>query len=641
MIQADNLSLIRGGHQLLKAAQFSIFPGQRVGLVGANGAGKSSLFALLRGEIKEDDGQLHVPNGWRMASVAQETPALDTPARAYVISGDAEYTAIRQQLDEAEAKGDGNAIAVLHGKLDTIGGYQISARAATLMAGLGFSQAQLDAPVKSFSGGWRMRLNLAQVLIARADLLLLDEPTNHLDLDAIVWLESWLKRFEGTVIVISHDREFLDGVVNNIIHIERQTTQCYSGDYSSFQRQRSERRAQQAQQYAKEQQQRAHLQSFVDRFRAQATKARQAQSRLKALERLTATAPLGDEEPFDLHFPEPSKLPNPLIQLDDIQAGYSSAGEQTIILQKVHLNLVPGSRIGLLGRNGAGKSTLMKMLAGELPPQHGLRQVSPGLVIGYFAQHQLDTLSLQDNPVTHLYRIDPKASEQSLRDYLGRFGFTGDRAYAPVGPFSGGEKARLVLALLIYQKPNLLLLDEPTNHLDLDMREALIQALQEFSGAMVIVSHDRHFLRATVDDYYLVAHHQVDAFKGDLDDYSRWLEEQAALIKAELRDNNSNESSANNADSLQNRKAQRQAAAQQRQQLKPLRDKLKKTEAAMEKAEARMHKIENELLDTDLYQSENKERLAKVLQEQAQLKSAQEQLELDWFELSEQLQDSE
>jgi ATP-binding cassette subfamily F protein 3 len=433
----------------------------------------------------------------------------------------------------------------------------------------------------------------------------------------------------------------LDGVVNNIIHIERQTTQCYSGEYSSFQRQRSERRAQQAQQYAKEQQQRAHLQSFVDRFRAQATKARQAQSRLKALERLTATAPLGDEEPFDLNFPEPSKLPNPLIQLDDIQAGYGSVGEQTIILQKVHLNLVPGSRIGLLGRNGAGKSTLMKMLAGELPPQHGLRQVSPGLVIGYFAQHQLDTLSLNDNPVTHLYRIDPKASEQSLRDYLGRFGFTGDRAYAPVGPFSGGEKARLVLALLIYQKPNLLLLDEPTNHLDLDMREALIQALQEFSGAMVIVSHDRHFLRATVDDYYLVAHHQVDAFKGDLDDYSRWLEEQAALIKAELRDNNGSESSANNTDSLQNRKAQRQAAAQQRQQLKPLRDKLKKTETAMEKAETRMHELENLLLDTDLYQSENKERLARVLQEQAHLKSAQEQLELDWFELSEQLQDSE
>ncbi|RUO23413.1 ABC transporter ATP-binding protein [Aliidiomarina iranensis] len=632
MIQADNLSLIRGGQQLLKGAQFSIFPGHRIGLVGANGSGKSSLFALIRGELKEDDGQIQIPTGWRIASVAQETPALATPAIDYVISGDAEYTQIKAQLDEAEVNGDGHAIASLHGKLEAIGGYHIEARAAMLLAGLGFSQEQLHAPVKSFSGGWRMRLNLAQALIARSDLLLLDEPTNHLDLDAIVWLESWLKRFEGTVIVISHDRDFIDAVVTHIIHIERKTTHSYSGDYTSFQRQRSERRAQQQQQYAKEQAQRAHLQSFVDRFRAQATKAKQAQSRLKALEKLTATAPLGDQEPFDLTFPEPSKLPNPLIQLDNIQAGY---GDVTI-LRKIHLNLVPGSRIGLLGRNGAGKSTLMKMLAGELPPQNGVRQVSAGLVIGYFAQHQLDTLSLHDHAIAHLYRIDRTAPEQALRDYLGRFGFTGDRAYDPVGPFSGGEKARLVLAMLIYQKPNLLLLDEPTNHLDLDMREALVSALQEFSGAMVIVSHDRHFLRATVDDYYLVANGESAAFKGDLDDYSQWLEQQAAAQKA-LAAPDTRE----NPDSAQSKKAQRQAAAQQRQQLKPLRDKLKKAESAMERAENTLQALEEKLADTELYQAQRKDELTEVLQQQAQIKVELERIESEWFAISEQLAELE
>ncbi|MCC5855179.1 MAG: ATP-binding cassette domain-containing protein [Idiomarina sp.] len=626
MIHAEHLSLMRGSKQLLIDAQFTIFPGQRVGLVGANGTGKSSLFALLRGELKEDQGELQVPKAWKIASVAQETPALSTPARDYVVQGDPEYVRTRDALAQAEAANDGQEIARLHGVLDAIGGYRIEARAATLLAGLGFSADQFMTPVEAFSGGWRMRLNLAQALISRADLLLLDEPTNHLDLDTIIWLESWLQRFEGTVIIISHDRDFLDGVVSHIIHIEQQATQGYQGNYSSFQRQRMERRMQAQQKYDKEQLQRAHLQSFVDRFRAKASKAKQAQSRLKALEKLTATAPLNEAESYDLTFPAPEKLPNPLIQLEQVQAGYGDK----VILQEIHFNLVPGSRIGLLGRNGAGKSTLTKLLAGELAPLQGSRDVSAGLAIGYFAQHQLDTLTLSESAITHLQRLDTKATEQSLRDYLGRFGFRGDKAFEPVGPYSGGEKARLVLALLIYQRPNLLLLDEPTNHLDLDMREALISALQEFKGAMVVVSHDRHFLNATVDDYYLVADRAVTAFKGGLEAYSQWLlEEAAAASDKDLGETR-----------VDNRKAQRQAAAAQREQQKPLRDRLKKVEKEMASITATLNSLNERLADPDLYQNESPEVLKDLFQQQGRAEQSLEALEAEWLDLEEQLESS-
>ncbi len=621
MIKAENLSFMRGSKLLLTSAQFTIFPGQRVGLVGANGTGKSSLFALIRGELKQDHGELSIPKAWRIASVAQETPALDTPARDYVIAGDTEYMAIQANLVKAEADNDGNAIALLHGQLDTIGGYQIEARASALLAGLGFTTAQLTQPVKSFSGGWRMRLNLAQALIARADLLLLDEPTNHLDLDTIIWLESWLVRFEGTVMIISHDRDFLDGVITHTIHIEQGTIHCYNGNYSSFQRQRIERRAQAQQQFNKEQDQRAHLQSFVDRFRAKASKAKQAQSRLKALEKLTATAPLDESVHYDLSFPKPHKLPNPLIKLDQVQAGYGD----TVILKAIQFNLVPGSRIGLLGRNGAGKSTLTKLLAGEIQPLQGEREVSAGLAIGYFAQHQLDTLRLDESAMAHLLRLDPKASEQSFRDYLGRFGFKGDRAFEAVAPFSGGEKARLVLAMLIYQRPNLLLLDEPTNHLDLDMREALVMALQEFSGAMVVVSHDRHFLRATVDDYYLVADSKVEPFPGDLEDYSQWLNEQTSSFE--------DKNSRSQTDNKDARKLQRQAAAAQRQQLKPLRNKIKKAEQAMQSAEAALGVLNKTLADPDVYQHKPADELKTLFQQQGQLQSKLNSLEAEWLEL--------
>lgn len=624
MIQADDIALIRGGKQLLQHSHFTIFAGQRVGLVGANGSGKSSLFALLRKELKEDEGYLTLPAQWRIASVAQETPALETSALEYVITGDHEYIHLRTKLKQAEQSDDGESIAIIHGQLDAIGGYQIEPRAASLLTGLGFNQEQLAQPVSSFSGGWRMRLNLAQALIARSDLLLLDEPTNHLDLDAIYWLENWLLRFDGTLILISHDRDFLDSVITHTIHIDQQTTNSYTGNYSSFQRQRSEKRAQQRQVYEKQQTQRAHLQSFIDRFRAQATKARQAQSRIKALEKLNASAPIDEASAFEFSFFPPGKLPNPLIEMEKLQAGY---GEK-LILDNIHLNLVPGSRIGLLGHNGAGKSTLMKLLAGTLQPKQGERRVSAGLTIGYFAQHQLETLEPADSPIAHLQRLDKHASEQSLRDYLGSFGFKGDSAFAPTGPFSGGEKARLVLALIVYQRPNLLLLDEPTNHLDLDIREALIRALQDFTGAMVIVSHDRHFLRATVDDYYLVAHHKVEAFDGTLEDYQQWVEnDRAAQQKPATSDSVEEQKN--------NRKAQRQQAADQRKQLKPLRDKLKKAEHLMEQSSEKLNAVHEALSDSSIYDDERKAELTALLKDQVHYQHQLEEAEAQWLECSE------
>lgn len=634
MIQATQLGLLRGGKQLLQESDFTIFPGQRVGLVGANGSGKSSLFALLRGELKEDAGQLSLPGAWKIASVAQETPALTESALNYVISGDKEYTELTARLEKAEANNEGSTIARIHGDMDAIGGYQIEPRAASLLAGLGFTQEQLNQPVSAFSGGWRMRLNLAQALIARSDLLLLDEPTNHLDLDAIFWLESWLVRYPGTLILISHDRDFLDAVITHTIHIERQQTHSYSGNYTSFQRQRSEKMAQQRQAFEKQEVQRAHLQSFVDRFKAKASKAKQAQSRVKALEKLTASAPIEDSAPFQFSFRAPGKLPNPLIEMEKLQAGYG----ETVILQNIHLNLVPGSRIGLLGHNGAGKSTLMKLLAGELNPTSGERRANPGLSIGYFAQHQLETLNPDDSPIGHLQHVDKQASEQSLRDYLGGFGFNGDSAFAKTGPFSGGEKARLVLALVVYQRPNLLLLDEPTNHLDLDIREALMRALQAFEGAMVIVSHDRHFLRATVDDFYLVAKQRVEAFDGTLEDYQQWVEDERQQQRQERL--SERDAEASNASKV-SKKEQRQAAADKRKQLKPLQDKIKAAEKRMQSAEEHLATLHLALSDTGLYEASRKDELTALLREQSQYQSQLDEAEAEWLLHSETLENIE
>lgn len=625
MIAIRDLMLMRGGNILLQHTNATIFPGHRVGVVGRNGTGKSSLFALLRGELHVEQGDCQVPKHWRIASVKQETPGLDQPALEYVLDGDTELRQLQQQLQAAETAEDGHAIGQLHDQLATISAYDAQARAASLLAGLGFDAAQFNHPVKAFSGGWRMRLNLAQALISRADLLLLDEPTNHLDVDAIFWLEDWLQQFPGTLLLISHDRDFLDAVCQHIVHIEHQTATSYSGNYSSFERQYAEQLAQQQAQFEKEQAQRKHLQSYIDRFRYKASKARQAQSRIKALERLTSSAPFVAQSQFQFSFREPEQLPTPLLTLEDVQAGYG----ETVILRSIKFNLVPGSRIGLLGRNGAGKSTLVKLLAGELQAQQGVVALNPGVKLGYFAQHQLETLDSEATALQHIQRLDPRASEQQLRDFLGGFGFSGDQATRLVAPMSGGEKARLVLAMIVYQKPNLLLLDEPTNHLDSVMREALVFALQDFAGAMVIVSHDRHLLRTTVDEFLLVADGQVATFDGDLDRYHQWLQEQQ-----------SKPASTTGSGKI-DRKAEKREAAERRKRLKPFKDAVSRYETKVHELEATLAQVNEQLADNALYEAGAKNTLNELLRQQAQTQQALQQAEEQWMAAEEALQEME
>ena len=635
MIRAEAITLLRGGDVLFEDSDLQVFPGHRVGLVGRNGCGKSSLFAMLRGELSADSGNIHLPADWRIASVAQDTPALDKSAIDYVMDGDTEFRQLEAQLAQAESDNNGEAIAHCHDKLASIGAYDIQPRTASLMAGLGFTQEQLQQPVKAFSGGWRMRLNLAQVLIARADLMLLDEPTNHLDVDAIFWLESWLKQYDGTLLLISHDRDFLDSVTTDITHIEHKKLNSYRGNYSQFERQRAEHMAQQQSEYEKAQVMRQHLQAYVDRFRYKASKAKQAQSRLKAIEKLPNQAPLRAESGIDFHFLTPEKLPNPLLTLRDAKAGYGD----TTILEQIKLNLVPGTRLGLLGRNGAGKSTLIKLLAGELEPMAGERLVNPGLSIGYFAQHQLETLDLAATALLHLQRIDKQATEQKLRDFLGNFGFSGDQATRSVEPMSGGEKARLALALIIYQRPNLLLLDEPTNHLDLGLRDALVAALQEYEGALIVVSHDRHLLRTTVDEFCLVADGKAETFDGDLDAYHDWLQQQAA------NDKRSEQPATRQRD---DRKQQKRKEAEARQKTKPLRQQIEKAEKNIHSLELTLADIHEQLSDSSLYDDANKAKLQKLLDQQAQAQKDLQQQENLWMtaeeelaELTEELQQAE
>ena len=626
MITISDAQLIRGTKTLLDEASLTIYPGHKVGLVGANGTGKSSLLALILGQLHLDKGEISVPSQWRIATVAQETPALDVSALEYVLDGDREFRELETQLAKAEAEDNGHRIAELHGKLDAVGGYSIRARAGTLLAGLGFSEAQQSHPVKSFSGGWRMRLNLAQALLCRSELLLLDEPTNHLDLDTMYWLEGWIKSYQGTLVLISHDRDFIDAIVDEIVHVEHQKLNFYKGNYSAFEHTRAERMAQQQVAYERQQRERAHMQSFVDRFRYKASKAKQAQSRLKALERMTELMPSKADSPFYMEFREPDALPNPLVKMEDVSVGYGDKA----ILNKVHLNLVPGARIGLLGRNGAGKSTLIKLLSEQLSPMRGLYEPNPGLNIGYFAQHQIEFLQLDDTPLQHLQRLAPNAREQELRDFLGGFGFQGDMALAQVRPFSGGEKARLVLALLVWQRPNLLLLDEPTNHLDLEMRHALTVALQSFEGAMVIVSHDRHLLRLTCNDYYLVDGGEVRMFDGDLDDYHQWLLDAAKAATASV-------SQVEEASPAQDKKLQKRLEAELRQKLSPLKKRQAKLEAEQSQATDRLAELENLLADTALYEAKQKPRLTEILAERTQLSQALEESEMNWLELQEEI----
>ncbi|MEG9498346.1 ABC transporter ATP-binding protein [Mannheimia indoligenes] len=640
MIFFTDLILKRGHSVLIENSSATIHTGQKVGLVGKNGCGKSSLFALLKNELQPEGGDASLPKNWAISWVNQETPALDISALDYVIQGDREYTKLIAELDEANAKNDGNRIATIHAHLDTIDAWTIQARASTLLNGLGFSTEQLQLPVKSFSGGWRMRLNLAQALICRSDLLLLDEPTNHLDLDAVIWLERWLTNYRGTLLLISHDRDFLDPIIDRVIHIEHQKLNEYTGNYTSFEIQRATKIAQQNAAYQQQQRKVAHLQSFIDRFKAKATKAKQAQSRIKALEKMELIAPAYADSPFEFEFRPPLALPSPLLMMEKVSAGYADK----TVLESVKLNLVPGSRIGLLGRNGAGKSTLIKLLAGEILPQNGDVQLAKGVQLGYFAQHQVDTLRFDESPLWHLQKIAPEKTEQELRNYLGGFDFKGDKVVQAVKSFSGGEKARLVLALIVWQRPNLLLLDEPTNHLDLEMRQALVDALTYYEGSLVVVSHDRHLLRSTVNEFYLVHNHKVEEFKGDLDDYQKWLNEQNALAnepKSVLAKNSENTTACEptaSENSAANRKEQKRLEAELRQQTAPLRKKITQLEKDLEKATEKLNKLETMLGDSELYEAENKAKLTETLAQQVEAKKQVEEIEMQWLEAQEELE---
>ncbi|MDX6917278.1 ABC transporter ATP-binding protein [Pectobacterium carotovorum] len=629
MIVFSSLQIRRGVRVLIDNATATVNPGQKVGLVGKNGCGKSTLLSLLKGEISADGGSATFPQNWSLAWVNQETPALDKPALDYVIDGDREFRQLEAALQTANEENDGNAIATLHGKLDAIQAWTIQARASSLLNGLGFSQSQLQQPVSAFSGGWRMRLNLAQALICRSDLLLLDEPTNHLDLDAVIWLEKWLKNYTGTLVLISHDRDFLDPVVTKILHIEQQSLYEYTGNYSSFERQRATRLAQQQSLYEHQQERVAHLQHYIDRFRAKATKAKQAQSRIKMLERMELIAPAHVDNPFRFSFRAPESLPNPLMKMEKVSAGYGDK----LILESIKLNLVPGSRIGLLGHNGAGKSTLIKLLAGTLAPRQGEIGLAKGVKLGYFAQHQLEFLRADESPLQHLVRLAERETEQQLRDYLGGFGFQGDKVTEITERFSGGEKARLVLALIVWQRPNLLLLDEPTNHLDLDMRQALTEALIDFEGALVVVSHDRHLIRSTTDDLYLVHDQKVEPFDGDLEDYQQWL------VGLQRQENAATEAPKENAaNSAQGRKDQKRREAELRTQTQPLRKQITKLEQQMEKLGETLAALEARLADSAIYDISRKAELTDCLQQQTKVKIELEETELSWLDAQEQLE---
>ncbi len=627
MLKLTDLSLRRGGKLLFEGANMSLYAGQKVGLVGANGSGKSSLFALIRGELQPDRGDFSLPARLAIAHVAQETPSGERSAQALVMAGDPELAELEGALRSAEAAGEGPRLADLHARFEAIGGYSAPSRAARLLHGLGFPPGEESLPVNRFSGGWRMRLNLAQALMCRSDLLLLDEPTNHLDLDAVIWLEGWLRDYPGTLILISHDRDFLDAVTGGTLHIAQGQLRLYAGNYSAFERQRAEQLAQQQAAYSRQQQEVAQIRRFVERFRAKATKARQAQSRLKALERMELIAPAHVDSPFHFAFRPPERLLHPLIRLEGVSLGYG----ETPVLTGVDLALAPGDRIGLLGPNRAGKSSLIKLLAGALAPLAGERELAQDLRIGYFAQHQVEQLRPEDSPLQHLRRLDPLASEQALRDFLGSLGFPGDSALAPVGPFSGGEKARVTLALLIWQRPKLLLLDEPTNHLDLEMRLALSEALQSFEGGLVVVSHDRHLLRLTSDQLWLVHAGRVQPFDGDLDDYAAWLGRREPPAGEGPRE-------AGGAHRADERRDRRRREADERRRLAPLREALRRVEERLAALASEQQAIGLALARPELYEEGNKAELLGLLETQRSLGQSAEAVEAAWLRACEELE---
>ena len=636
MIQFRNLALARGARRLIENATLQIHPGWRVGLVGANGSGKSSLFALLRGELHPDRGDCEVPPRWTIASVAQETPALDTPALEYVLDGDVELRAIERELAALEAADahphDGHGLAELHVRLAEIDGYSAKSRAAALLAGLGFADAEFERPVSSFSGGWRMRLNLAQALISRADLLLLDEPTNHLDLEAVVWLEKWLAAYRGTLILVSHDRDFLDATVTHVASLYAQQLTLSTGNYSAFEEQRAARLAMQQAMYAKQQREIAHLERYVERFRAKATKARQAQSRLKALDRMECISAAHVDTPFEFEFAEPDRSPDPLLVLDGVSAGYDGR----LVLDGIDLTLRPGARIGLLGPNGAGKSTLIKLLAGELEPRAGRRIEGKGLAIGYFAQHQLEQLRPDESPLWHLIKQEPRTKEQLLRDYLGGFDFRGDMVHAKVAPFSGGEKSRLALALLVRRRPNLLLLDEPTNHLDLEMRHALTRALAAYEGSLVLVSHDRALLRTVCDEFVIVADGAALPFDGDLDDYLAWL---AARRSAQAAKGAGATAAAVDPRSRQSRAAAHARREEKLARRRPLVKESEQLERKLARWNAERRTLDAQLAEPAPEAKPDSERYAERLARQSEIARLIEGAEQRWLEVHTEIED--
>jgi len=623
LINLRHLSLARGVRVLAADIDLTLHDNERIGVVGANGCGKSTLLDLLAGSLQPEAGDLELPPNLRIARVLQETPGVDQPALDYVLDGDAELRVIEAQIAAAEAGYRAEELAVLHERLQQIDGYSARSRAAALMHGLGFAASGQLEPVASFSGGWRMRLNLARALIARSDLLLLDEPTNHLDLDAVLWLERWLAAYRGTLLLVSHDRDFLDGIVERVLHFDGRTVVSYAGNYSAFENARAEALANQQAMHVRQQREIAHLQSFVDRFRAKATKAKQAQSRLKALARMTLIAPAHVDTAFTFRFEPPLAAPSPLVTLENAVFGYDSARP---VLGKTTLSLLPGSRIGLLGRNGAGKSTFIKALAGEQPLLDGSRHEGRGLAIGYFAQHQLEQLRADETPLQHVMRVLPQAREQEQRDFLGRFGF-GEQALAPVGPFSGGERARLALALIVARRPNLLLLDEPTNHLDIEMRHALTLALQEYEGAVVIVSHDRHMLRTTADDFWLVADGKVEPFDGDLDDYRAWLA--ASTTQGESRDDG--EARSTRKDERRDRAKRLDTLAARR---RPLEKEGRALEAELDRLGAERDGIDQALIAGAAAAGEF---IADLQKRRARIEAGIDAAERRWYELQEAL----
>ena len=638
MLNFNDVAIRRGPRLLFSEATFGLFRGEKVGITGENGSGKSSLMSLVRGELQPDTGTFEMPSNLEIAHVSQELLATDQYAIEFVLDGDARLRAIERDIADAEARDAGGKLGELYATYAAAGGYDARSRAGRLLHGLGFSSADETRAVREFSGGWRVRLNVAQALMCRSDLLLLDEPTNHLDLDAILWLETWLRDYPGTLLLIAHDREFLDRVINRVVNLEHGKARAYRGNYSAFEDQRAAEMAEHASLFARQQREIKHMEAFVERFRAQATKARQAQSRVKALERMQRIAPAHVDSPFQFSFAPPDKLPKPLLALEKQSAGYDGR----VILEGVNLTLAPGDRIALLGRNGAGKSTYMKLLAGELAALSGTRTEARDLRIGYFAQHQLEQVAANDSPLTNLRRFGAaraaRATEQELRDYLGSFGFRGDRVFEPIAPFSGGEKARLVLALVAYLRPNVMLLDEPTNHLDLEMRQALTLALQDYEGAVVLVSHDRHLLRTVANELHVVHAGRAAPFDGDLEDYAKWLADADSANSGSAAPASSASPSSAAAESAEARKQRKREEAERRNRLTPLKAAIDKCERELERLTKERAEIETALQSPELYAEASKDRLRQLTEKQGRLARELEQVEAQWLENSERLE---